>query len=293
MTSTQKSISLPVPDHSRYIELTARSGHDIKPTLKALALLDLKEHLLIGFGAGLVQGLGQTVKGLHAFKSQTGPGCEVPSTQADLFCWIRGSDRGEISAAARSFISLVTPSFEVVRTIDGFKYKSGLDLTGYEDGTENPQGKDAETAAFVAGQGNGMDGSSFVSIQQWVHDMLYFDTLATPATDDIIGRRLADNSEFDEAPLSAHVKRTAQESFNPEAFVLRRSMPWSQDGKDGLVFVAFGKSFDAFDALLHRMIGGEDGVVDGLFSFSQPITGANYWCPPVVYGHLDLTAINL
>ena len=37
-----------------------------------------------------------------------------------------------------------------------------------------------------------------------------------------------DDPEIDEAPESAHVKRTAQESFDPEAFILRASMPSSK-----------------------------------------------------------------
>lgn len=54
----------------------------------------------------------------------------------------------------------------------------------------------------------------------------HFDTLARSDPDDIIGRRLSDNEEFDGAPASTHVKRTAQESFDPEAFILRWSVPW-------------------------------------------------------------------
>jgi len=76
------------------------------------------------------------------------------------------------------------------------------------------------------------------------------------------------------------VKRTAQESFEPEAFLLRRSMPWSRNMNSGLMFVAFGHSFDAFEAQLHRMIGKEDDIEDSLFLFSKPVTGSYYWCPP-------------
>jgi len=85
----------------------------------------------------------------------------------------------------------------------------------------------------------------------------------------------------------------AQESFQPEAFVLRRSMPWADATNEGLVFVAFGKSFNAFDALLRRMVGAEDGVTDALFSFTRPISGSYFWCPPVANGRLDLTALGL
>jgi putative iron-dependent peroxidase len=89
------------------------------------------------------------------------------------------------------------------------------------------------------------------------------------------------------------VKRTAQEDFTPAAFVLRRSMPWVNGQQAGLFFLAFGHSFDAFEALLNRMTGVDDGVVDVLFSFTRPLSGSFYWGPPVSNGKLDLQAIGL
>jgi putative iron-dependent peroxidase len=47
------------------------------------------------------------------------------------------------------------------------------------------------------------------------------------------------------------------------------------------MFVAFGKSFDAFEAQMRRMAGLDDGIVDALFQISRPVTGAYFWCPPV------------
>ena len=117
--------------------------------------------------------------------------------------------------------------------------------------------------------------------------------MSTEEQDNAIGRHISDNEEFDEAPESAHVKRAAQESFDPEAFVLRRSMPWVDGMDGGLIFVAFGKSFDAFEAILNRMMGNEDGIVDGLFGFTKPISGAYYWCPPVKESRLDLSQLGL
>jgi len=111
--------------------------------------------------------------------------------------------------------------------------------------------------------------------------------------DNIIGRHHSDNEEFDSAPEYAHVKRAAQESYQPEAFMLRRSMPWVEGMEGGLIFVAFGKSFDAYEAVLHRMLGEEDTVRDGLFMFTQPISGAYFWCPPVKEGRLDLSMLDL
>jgi putative iron-dependent peroxidase len=99
---------------------------------------------------------------------------------------------------------------------------------------------------------------------------------------------------MDDAPPSAHVKRTAQESFEPEAFVVRRSMPWADGARAGLVFVAFGHSFDAFEAQMRRMVGEEDGITDALFGFTRPLTGAYFWCPPVgAAGRLDLRALGI
>jgi len=130
-------------------------------------------------------------------------------------------------------------------------------------------------------------------VQQWVHDFDAFERLGQPGQDLAMGRRHSDNEELADAPASAHVKRTAQESFEPEAFVLRRSMPWAQSRQAGLMFVAFGHSVDAFEAQMRRMAGVEDGIVDALFRFSRPVNGAYFWCPPVHEGRLDLRALGL
>ena len=111
--------------------------------------------------------------------------------------------------------------------------------------------------------------------------------------DNTFGRRRSDNKELEDAPESAHVKRTAQESFDPEAFVVRRSMPWADETRCGLVFTAFGTSFDAFEAQFRRMLGVEDGIADALFKFTRPLTGAYFWCPPVKGKKLDLSALRI
>ncbi len=293
MSTPQSGVLAPVPNLSRYLEFHAVHDPELLPVLRDLASRPVEQELVVGIGPGLVHGLGQSIKGLRPFPSLSGPGCEVPSTQADIWCWVRGSDRGRIVHSARAFVRLLRPAFRCERTVDGFKYDRGLDLTGYEDGTENPEGDAAVDAAIVDGAGSGLDGSSFAAIQQWVHDLDQFEAMSQDGRDNIIGRRLSDNEEFDDAPVSAHVKRTAQESFDPEAFVVRRSMPWANAGGEGLMFVAFGKSLDAFETQLGRMTGQEDGIIDGLFRFTRPISGSYFWCPPVSNGCLDLTAIGI
>jgi putative iron-dependent peroxidase len=70
-------------------------------------------------------------------------------------------------------------------------------------------------------------------------------------------------------------------------------MPWADAHGCGLVFVAFGRSFDAFEAQLQRMIGAEDDIVDALFGFTRPVGGAYFWCPPMHAGRLDLRALGV
>ena len=54
------------------------------------------------------------------------------------------------------------------------------------------------------------------------------------------------------------------------------------------MFVAFGHSHDAFEAQLRRMVGEDDGIVDALFDFTRPVTGAYFRCPPLKAGKLVL-----
>jgi putative iron-dependent peroxidase len=175
--------------------------------------------------------------------------------------------------------------------VDAFKFDIGRDLTGYEDGTENPHDQAALDAAIVQNQGAGRNGSSFVAVQQWLHHWDRFHAMSADQQNHAMGRQISDNEELEDAPESAHVKRTAQENFEPEAFVLRRSMPWSCGTHSGLYFLAFGHTLDAFEAQLRRMSGAEDGVVDALFDFSQPQTGSYFWCPPMRDGAVDLSLI--
>ena len=41
------------------------------------------------------------------------------------------------------------------------------------------------------------------------------------------------------------------------------------------------------------MVGEDDGITDALFTFTRPLTGTYFWCPPVQDGKLDLSALGL
>jgi putative iron-dependent peroxidase len=289
--SPQPAILQPNPPLARYLSFSIHSPGEVKTCLQSLVELADGDTTVVGIGASLMQVLGQEISGLRGFPAITASGIDIPATPAALWCWLRGDDRGELFHHSRLIESLLLPAFSMSECVDSFSFDGVRDLSGYEDGTENPEGGAAVQTALVQNQGAGMDGSSFVAVQQWVHDFDTWDSLETSEQDNIFGRHVEDNEEFDEAPESAHVKRSAQESFAPEAFMLRHSMPWAEDTQGGLMFVAFGHSFDAFEAVLKRMTGAEDGIQDALFGFSHPVTGSYYWCPPMKDGVLDLSLL--
>jgi porphyrinogen peroxidase len=287
----QPGVLAPVPPLARHLFFVLESSAGLPAALDALAGRVDGEACVAGFGVSLLQALGVRIDGLKAFPALSAAGVDVPSTQYALWCWLRGDDRGELLYRSRALEAALAPALRLVQGTDAFRYRSGHDLTGYEDGTENPEGEAALAAAAQPDGPAGVCGGSFAAIQHWVHDLDGFEALPEGEQDHIFGRRKSDNEELDDAPASAHVKRTAQESFDPEAFVLRRSMPWADEDGAGLVFLAFGHSLAAFEAQMRRMAGLEDGIVDALFRFSRPISGGYYWCPPVRAGHLDLTAL--
>lgn len=293
MKRTQKGILAEETKLARYLTFTVGSKANVSAALKNLSLNIDTNDTVIGLGQSLFSLLNKEISGLGTFVAEAEQGIEIPSTPTALWCWLRGDDRGELFHRSRHIENLLDPAFVLTEVLDTFQYDQNRDLTGYEDGTENPEGDDAIQTAVIQNQGEGLDGGSFVVVQQWLHDFEVFDAMTTNEQDDAIGRHVSDNEEFDEAPEFAHVKRSAQENFEPEAFMLRRSMPWAEGMDSGLMFVAFGHSFAAFEAIQNRMIGKDDGIVDALFAFTRPITGAYYWCPPVKEGKLDLSRLDL
>jgi len=298
----QPGIFEPIPPVARYVNFVLRDAAvdpgAIKEALTRVTPLVNGSDVVVGIGPSLVKALGAEVPGLHEIPDFSRGDVHVPATPGTLWCWLRGSDLGDLLHVTRKVQKALAPAFAVRHVVDAFRHAwkeggHGSDLTGFEDGTENPEGEAAEEAAFAHGVGEGVDGSSYVAVQQWQHDLDAFEALEDQARDFHIGRRLSDNEELEDAPETAHVKRTAQESFDPEAFVLRRSMPWMVSMQAGLMFVAFGKSHQAFEQQMRRMAGHDDGIVDAMFKISKPVNGAYYWCPPMRDGRLDLRRLGL
>jgi putative iron-dependent peroxidase len=288
----QPAILAPPTAAGRFMTLgltTDARPPDIAARLAALAIDD---RMTVGLGEPLVRALGRAVDGLRPCPEVRGPGGAFPSTQGALWFFVGGTDPGEILHRSRRIVAALGDYVRVDEDLPSFVYGGGRDLSGYVDGTENPKGDHAVDVAFGP-MGPARTGGCFVATQKWIHDLTGFERLSRDARNDIIGRDIDSNDELAAAPLSAHVKRAAQESYTPPSFLLRRSMPWGDVREHGLYFVAYAATLDPFERILRRMAGLEDGIGDALLKMSRAVTGGYFWCPPVAGARLDLRALGL
>ncbi len=293
----QAGLLAPLPPVGRYLMFSQRAAGDLPILLRTLAALADGVRTVVGLGPAVLEQTGAKIPGMREFPQYV---CSVvvPSTPTDVWVWLRGDDTGDLFHRSRFLVERLAPWARLESAMDAFVHRGGRDLTGYEDGTENPKGDNIPETALVSPEmaesmPRGLVGSSFAVVQQWQHGFALWSQMSSKEKDLAIGRRISDNAELGDAPPSAHIKRTAQERFWPPAFILRRSMPWVEGEQGGLMFVAFSHSFNAFEAQLRRMVGLDDGVTDALFQFARPLTGAYFWCPPVQGGRLDLQALGI
>jgi putative iron-dependent peroxidase len=285
----QPAVLADPPALARSLVFRLRPKADPAPALRALRDAMPPDWGIIAIGEQLALRAGRPIPGLRTFPAFSGPEALVPSTQGSLWVLLRADEFTSLYKHEGIVRGLLRATFAIEDAVNTFFYDGGRDLSGFEDGTANPRDEAAVVAAIVAD--GPLAGSSFVAVQRWIHDLNHFSGLTPADADNIIGRRLATNEEFEDAPESAHVKRTAQELFVPEAYIVRRSMPWSDGEEHGIEFIAYADTLDKFEEMLRRMAGLDDGITDGLFTFSHPLTGGYYWVPPVRDGRVDLSAL--
>jgi putative iron-dependent peroxidase len=289
---SQPTIFRAVPPVGAALTFDLDPGVDPRPGLAAVQRELARKNAVVGLGEPLVLAMRARIEGLRGFPALSGAGVAFPSTQGALWIYLGGEERGEVLDLCLTIQRKLGVGWRLLEDVDTFRYRGGRDLTGYEDGTENPKDDAAIEAAVIAGGPTGVKGGSFVAVQRYVHDLERFQGLDAAARDAIIGRRAETNDEIPDAVATAHVKRSAQESFDPPAFMLRRSMPWGGLREHGLYFVAYVESLDRFERVLRRMAGLEDGQLDGLLGITRAISGGYYFCPPLADdGTLDLRAI--
>ena len=252
------------------------------PGLPALAA----GRVVVGVGAPLAEAVGVELPGLRPFERLSRGRYTFPATQHALWLLVAGADAGTVFQAAERLRAELGGLAVLAEACTMFNYRQGRDLTGFKDGSANPNGPDAQAAAFVAA--GEWAGASHALVQRYLHFRDRFAALPPRARNDAIGRDEASDEEDPEAPPAAHIKRTEQEDFDPPAFMLRRSMPWGDLRRHGLQFIAFMSAPDKAQRMLARMLGDDDGVQDALLAHTQAETGAYYFVPPMAGDRLHL-----
>ncbi|WP_173912102.1 Dyp-type peroxidase [Acinetobacter sp. Marseille-Q1618] len=209
----------------------------------------------------------------------------MPVVPADLLIHIASARTDICFALSQSFFDGIQDQVEVLDERVCFRYLDGRDLTGFIDGTENPQFPDdrGETALLGDDAGIFTDGS-FVFAQRYVHNLESWKRLKVDAQEHVIGRTKLESIELDDdvKPENAHIARAVIEDDEGEELeILRHSLPYGDgQGEQGLFFIAYTKDLTRIDKMLLRMFGTSgDGIHDRLLHFVTAVDGAYFFAP--------------
>ena len=294
---TAQSVILPLPsDHARFIVLRLKdlSIEDLKSKLEDL--FSTRDRLItqhpqaqvktaVAFGPELWDQLyHKRPEGFKQLESIQGS-FDMPVVPADIIIHIASQRTDICFAISQAFFDGIQDQVEVLDERVCFRNFDGRDLTGFIDGTENPQFPDdrAETALLSEDAEEFADGS-FIFAQRYAHNLEKWKKLKVDAQEHVIGRTKLESIELpdDVQPENSHVSRTVVEDEEGEEMaILRHSLPYG-DGKgdQGLFFIAYTNDLSIIDSMLLRMFGTSgDGIHDRLLHFVTPKDGAYYFAP--------------
>ncbi len=200
---------------------------------------------------------------------------DLPATQHDVVVWLAGASYDVVFDTTRLIVTELMGRAALAHEMVGWQYHHDRDLTGFEDGSENPSIVEATSVALVP-SGQPGEGSSILLLQQWEHDAVAWEALPVEAQEAIIGRRKSDSLELDPRPPTSHVSRTDQERFGK---IFRRNVAYGTMSKHGTVFVGFCGSQGPLVHMLESMVGNESEPPDHLTSVARAVTGAYYVIP--------------
>ncbi|MEK5771237.1 MULTISPECIES: Dyp-type peroxidase [Acinetobacter] len=294
---TAQSVILPLPsDHARFIVLRLKnlSIEDFKERLKEL--FTTRDRLItqhpnaqiktaVAFGPELWSKLyEQAPAGFKQLEPIQGS-FNMPVVPADVLIHIASARADICFALSQSFFEGIRDQVEVLDERVCFRYFDGRDITGFIDGTENPQFPDDRAEVALLGEDAGIfqDGS-FIFAQRYAHNLDKWKKLKVDAQEQVMGRTKLESIELDDEvkPANAHIARTVVEDEGGEEMeILRHSLPYGDGrGDQGLFFIAYTKDLKIIDAMLVRMFGTSgDGIHDRLLHFVTPMDGAYYFAP--------------
>jgi putative iron-dependent peroxidase len=205
----------------------------------------------------------------------------APARQHDAWIWINGSMPDVTFEHARAAWLAVRDVASLAVEQPCFVYRDSRDLTGFIDGTANPEPLDAPNIALVP-PGLPGEGGSHVLVMRWIHNLDAFHAQPVADQERVFGRTKPNSEELaaELMPATAHIARVQVKDGDYELEIYRRSVPYGTVAEHGLYFVAFSADRTRYDRMLARIFGAaEDGMQDHLTDFSRPVSGAFYFAP--------------
>lgn len=286
MATAQPGIFALGSRYHHHIELRVgqdASDADVRDAISALfapPAVPGESNMVVGFSAALWSRLHPAASPaqLRPFPGVVGAdGRGVPVKQHDAWIWVHGGGADIVFDVARRAASALEPVAEVVDEQPGFIFRESRDLTGFEDGTENPPIDEAPEVALVPSDRPGA-GGSYALVMRWHHDLAAFEALSSEEQQAVFGRTKDGSLQIDERPETSHISRVVIDEGAGELEIFRRSSTFGDVRRHGLFFVAFSADPSRFEKMLGRMYG-DDGVRDRLTDFSRPEGGAYYFVP--------------
>lgn len=206
-----------------------------------------------------------------------------PGAQHDLWIWFHGGAPDALFDLGRTSQKQLAGIATLAAERNCFAYGPSRDLSGFEDGTENPPVHEAPSVAAIP-EGRACAGGSIVLLQRWIHDLDALEAKSLDEQERVFGRTKTDSIELEvsDADAGSHVQRVViEDDAGRELEVWRRSTPYGTLSEHGLMFLAFSSDRDRLQQQLERIAGVDDGVLDLITSYSTPVATAWYVAPPL------------
>ncbi|EHD23024.1 MULTISPECIES: Dyp-type peroxidase [Brenneria] len=205
----------------------------------------------------------------------------APATQRDLLIHIQSLRHDVNFSLAQAALAAFGGAIHVEEEIHGFRGVEDRDLSGFVDGTENPQG-DARRGVAIIPDDQPDAGGSYVFTQRWEHNLKQWQRFSVEQQQQIIGRTKQDNEELssEQRPVTSHVSRVDLKEDGEGLKILRQSLPYgTASGKHGLYFIAYCASLHNIEQQLLSMFGERDGKRDDMLRFTRAVSGSYFFAP--------------
>jgi putative iron-dependent peroxidase len=222
---------------------------------------------------------------LHPFRGLAGDRHHAVSTPGDLLFHIRHERMDLCFEFASQAMTRLAGAVTVVDETHGFRFFDERDLLGFVDGTENPEGAAAATAALVGAGDPEFAGGSYVIVQKYLHDMDAWNALSTEDQERAFGRSKLSDIEMpdDVKPANSHVAlNSITDPDGTERQILRANMPFGALGRRdfGTYYIAYAATPSVTELMLtHMFIGDPPGNTDRILDFSTAVTGSLFFAP--------------